>query len=264
MHHLRQTPPPQRSHRYGGSSVFVFPPALLGKMRGAQEEDANECAGDGRRIRNATPACLGLLAPHPNQLLLERCGRSRTGEQHSERQGARQTAPQESHAQDLDVSPAHPTAGINCEQHREHQSREGEVPLDVGPTSKQNRVENEYGRERQYKVIPDIIFAQVGPGRDAPKSVLALLALRTSSSAGKSSEMPLYFFDFHDAGGVTVENVGVELPGLDAARGEAQQTIGEAGRALMAKGADGRSMVQVRDEGGPLMTVTATFVTTFN
>lgn len=74
--------------------------------------------------------------------------------------------------------------------------------------------------------------------------------------------MPKYFFDFYDAQGGIVDDEGVDLPSQDAARSEARQTVGEAARALMAKGADGRVMVRVRDQAGPVLTVTAAFETT--
>lgn len=76
--------------------------------------------------------------------------------------------------------------------------------------------------------------------------------------------MPKYFFDFQDPQGRIVDDEGVELPSLDAARSEARQTIGEAARSLMAKGAEGRIVVQVRDQRGPVLTVTAEFETVEN
>jgi len=72
--------------------------------------------------------------------------------------------------------------------------------------------------------------------------------------------MPKYFFDFHDGQGAIADDEGIELPSLDAARSEARQTMGEAARS-MAKGADARIVVQVRDQSGPVLTVAATFET---
>jgi hypothetical protein len=76
--------------------------------------------------------------------------------------------------------------------------------------------------------------------------------------------MPKYFFDLQDPQGAIVDDEGVELPSVDAARSEARQTIGEAARSLMAKGVDGRIVVEVRGPAGPVLTVTATFETTDN
>ncbi|MGX4805451.1 DUF6894 family protein [Bradyrhizobium guangdongense] len=76
--------------------------------------------------------------------------------------------------------------------------------------------------------------------------------------------MPKYFFDLQDPNGRIVDDEGTELPSLDAARNEARQTIGEAARSLMARGADGRIVVQVRDRNGLLLTVRAEFETVDN
>ncbi|MGX4771844.1 DUF6894 family protein [Bradyrhizobium guangdongense] len=76
--------------------------------------------------------------------------------------------------------------------------------------------------------------------------------------------MPKYFFDLQDPNGRIVDDEGTELPSLDAARNEARQTIGEAARSLMARGADGRIVVQVRDQNGLLLTVRAEFETVDN
>ncbi|MGX4804856.1 DUF6894 family protein [Bradyrhizobium guangdongense] len=76
--------------------------------------------------------------------------------------------------------------------------------------------------------------------------------------------MPKYFFDLQDPSGRIVDDEGTELPSLDAARNEARQTIGEAARSLMARGADGRIVVQVRDQNGLLLTVRAEFETVDN
>ncbi|GGI24163.1 DUF6894 family protein [Bradyrhizobium guangdongense] len=76
--------------------------------------------------------------------------------------------------------------------------------------------------------------------------------------------MTKYFFDIHDPQGDIVDDEGVELSSLDDARREARQTIGEAGRTLMAKGVDGRVVVQVRVQTGPVLTVTAAFETIDN
>lgn len=73
--------------------------------------------------------------------------------------------------------------------------------------------------------------------------------------------MTRYFFDFHDAAGVTIDHDGEELPDLAAARTEALRTIGEATRGLTAKGQDGRVLVEVRDCVGPVVRVEGTIST---
>lgn len=75
-------------------------------------------------------------------------------------------------------------------------------------------------------------------------------------------DMPRYFFDFHDAKNITIDDEGHELPSLDAARAEARRTIGEAARDLTAKGQDGFLRVEVRDKGGALVRVAVTILTT--
>lgn len=74
--------------------------------------------------------------------------------------------------------------------------------------------------------------------------------------------MPRYYFDFYDDTGVTIDDDGHELPGLDAARSEARRTIGEAARDLTAKGQDGLIKVEVRDKGRALVRVALTILTT--
>ena len=42
--------------------------------------------------------------------------------------------------------------------------------------------------------------------------------------------MPKFYFDLEDDGGITIDDHGEELPGLDAARREASVTLAEAAK----------------------------------
>ena len=52
--------------------------------------------------------------------------------------------------------------------------------------------------------------------------------------------MPRYYFDYHEPGGVIPDQVGYDLPGMDAARKLALTALGEATRDLTAGGGTGR------------------------
>lgn len=85
---------------------------------------------------------------------------------------------------------------------------------------------------------------------------------RSEQLMGGANNMPSYFFDFHDANGVIIDDQGQELPDLEAAGYEARRSIGEAVRELTGKGLDGRAMIEVRDKGGPVLRVVGTILTT--
>ncbi|MGY3607666.1 MULTISPECIES: DUF6894 family protein [unclassified Bradyrhizobium] len=60
--------------------------------------------------------------------------------------------------------------------------------------------------------------------------------------------MPRYYFDFHDAEGVTTDETGEELPGDNAARAMAMIALGEVARDVTMSGYEGLIAIEVRDE----------------
>jgi hypothetical protein len=73
--------------------------------------------------------------------------------------------------------------------------------------------------------------------------------------------MPRYFFDLHDAKHVTVDDVGEELPNLEAAQKQALKAVGEAIRDHTHHGASGAVTIEIRDVVGPVLRVSGTIVT---
>jgi hypothetical protein len=59
--------------------------------------------------------------------------------------------------------------------------------------------------------------------------------------------MPRYYFDFHDAEGVTKDATGEELPGEAAARNMALVALGEIARDVTLYGHEGQIAIEVRD-----------------
>jgi hypothetical protein len=73
--------------------------------------------------------------------------------------------------------------------------------------------------------------------------------------------MPRYFFDFHDAKHVTVDDVGEELPNLEAAQKVAGKMVGEAIRDHTNHSVDGAVHIEIRDVIGPVLRVFGSIVT---
>ena len=69
--------------------------------------------------------------------------------------------------------------------------------------------------------------------------------------------MPRYYFDYHEPSGVIPDQVGYDLPGMDAARKLALTALGEASRDFTAGGRIGRMALEVREESGSVLTVFA-------
>ncbi|RXG89251.1 DUF6894 family protein [Bradyrhizobium zhanjiangense] len=67
------------------------------------------------------------------------------------------------------------------------------------------------------------------------------------------------FFDHTDSSGVIIDDVGVDLPSLVEARHEACLSLGEEAKLFNGLSQPGRVAVVVRDEGGPILEVGATF-----
>jgi uncharacterized protein DUF6894 len=59
--------------------------------------------------------------------------------------------------------------------------------------------------------------------------------------------MPRYYFDFHDAGGVTKDETGEELPSESAARSMALVALGEIARDVTLYGQEGQIAIEVRN-----------------
>ena len=68
--------------------------------------------------------------------------------------------------------------------------------------------------------------------------------------------MPRYF-DYHEPSGTIPDEVGHDLPGIDAVRKLALTALGEATRDFTASGRTGRMVLEVREESGPVLTVFA-------
>ena len=69
--------------------------------------------------------------------------------------------------------------------------------------------------------------------------------------------MPRYYFDYHEPSGVIPDEVGCDLPGMDAVRKLALIALGDATRDFTAGGRTGRIALEVREERGPVLTVFA-------
>jgi hypothetical protein len=70
--------------------------------------------------------------------------------------------------------------------------------------------------------------------------------------------MPRYYFVFHDAESVTIDETGEELPTIERARKEALRAVGEAARDFARQRGAGVLAVEVRDDSGPILRVSAT------
>jgi hypothetical protein len=70
--------------------------------------------------------------------------------------------------------------------------------------------------------------------------------------------MPRYYFDFQDAESVTIDETGEELPTIERARKEALRAVGEAARDFSRQRGAGVLAVEVRDDSGPILRVSAT------
>jgi hypothetical protein len=63
--------------------------------------------------------------------------------------------------------------------------------------------------------------------------------------------MPRYFFDVTDAGEASIDDIGVELPSLEAARREALQTLGEIAKDELPNGDHRQFSIDIRAGDGP-------------
>ena len=73
--------------------------------------------------------------------------------------------------------------------------------------------------------------------------------------------MPRYFFDFYDAKHVTVDDVGEELPNLEAAQMVAAKSVVDAMRDHTQRRADRAVTIEIRDVVGPVLRVSGSIVT---
>ena len=72
--------------------------------------------------------------------------------------------------------------------------------------------------------------------------------------------MTRYFFDFRSGGIVSTDDEGQELPDVEAAHGEAIEALADALQDLVLEGqVDQRVVIDVRDDLGPVLEVTAVF-----
>jgi hypothetical protein len=85
--------------------------------------------------------------------------------------------------------------------------------------------------------------------------------LERSSQGRIGGIMPRYFFDFHDAKHVTVDDVGEELPSLEAAQKIAAKAVGDAIRDHAHHSIDGAVTIEIRDVVGPVLRVFGSIVT---
>jgi hypothetical protein len=70
--------------------------------------------------------------------------------------------------------------------------------------------------------------------------------------------MPRYYFDFHDAQGITKDETGEELSGEESARNTALVTLGEIARDVTLYGYEGQIAIEVRDsESEPIFVALA-------
>lgn len=75
--------------------------------------------------------------------------------------------------------------------------------------------------------------------------------------------MAMYFFDFRAANGLSFDEEGLELQDVEAAHDMAVGALTDAARDAVLEGApDQQFGVQVRDEIGPVLEVTAIFKST--
>jgi hypothetical protein len=68
--------------------------------------------------------------------------------------------------------------------------------------------------------------------------------------------MARFYFDFEN-GGSTIDQDAAEFPNVDAAKQEAVATVGQCAMDRTRRGSEGRIIVVVRDDKGPVLEVTA-------
>lgn len=68
--------------------------------------------------------------------------------------------------------------------------------------------------------------------------------------------MPLYYFDFRDANGFTRDEEGYDLPDLAAVQWEAVLSLVDQSRSAPTRERISDLEIYVRDDAGPVMTVT--------
>jgi len=62
--------------------------------------------------------------------------------------------------------------------------------------------------------------------------------------------MPRFYFDIRDQDGVTYDDVGLELPDLEAARAEARLALGELMVESISRSGTGAIRIEIRTEDG--------------
>ena len=62
--------------------------------------------------------------------------------------------------------------------------------------------------------------------------------------------MPRFFFDVTDSGNVSIDDLGIELPSLEAARREALQTLGEIAKDELPDGDHRQFSIDIREGDG--------------
>jgi hypothetical protein len=77
---------------------------------------------------------------------------------------------------------------------------------------------------------------------------------------GHSTMMPRFYFDFDDGEQpATKDDEGQEFDGIDAAKREALLALGVAAKDLSRHGSEGRAVIRVRDDEGPVLEISVTF-----
>lgn len=71
--------------------------------------------------------------------------------------------------------------------------------------------------------------------------------------------MPRYYFDSHDDGLFIADEVGLDLPNLDAAQVQATRSLGEMARDVQPACAKRSMIIEVRDEGELLLKASLQF-----
>jgi hypothetical protein len=69
--------------------------------------------------------------------------------------------------------------------------------------------------------------------------------------------MPMYYFDFHDRGGDTVDDTGLELPSVERAESEALDALGDLLREHTLQCPEDRIEIEVRNEAGTVFCLSA-------
>ncbi|WP_426441814.1 DUF6894 family protein [Bradyrhizobium genosp. P] len=73
--------------------------------------------------------------------------------------------------------------------------------------------------------------------------------------------MTRYFFDYRDANGVIKDEIGEDLPSVDAAREMALAALGDVARDMTRQGHEDRLMIVVRDGEHAVAAATVTMST---